>query len=138
RSYDIRCNGRTYHYNAEFDDPSMIRNALSFAILPKLGVHAPQCRHIALYRNNEYQGVYLEIENVGRRFFRRRGIGAHSLFYAVSNNANFGLYDAKSGRKKSSLLSGYEHKFGGAKEKLRLAAFIRGLNQKKGTRKAKI
>jgi len=129
RSYDIVQGGVTHHYNAEFDDPSMIRNALSLAFFPMLGVHAPKCRHVLLYRNNDFQGVYLEIESVGRSFFKRRGIGAASLFYAVNNNADFGQYVSESGRMKSSLLSGYEHRFGGGREKARLASFIRGINR---------
>lgn len=132
RSYDIVRGGLTYHYNAEFDDPSMIRNALSFAFFPMLGVHAPKCRHVLLYRNDDFQGVYLEIESVGRSFFKRRGIGAAALFYAINNNADFGLMLSESGHLKSSLLSGYEHRFGGAAEKARFAAFIRGINRKDG------
>jgi len=136
RSYDVVRGGVTYHYNAEFDDPSMIRNALSFAFLPMLGLPAPRCRHVLLYRNDDFQGVYLEIESVGRRFFKRRGIDAASLFYAVNNNADFGLYVSETGHLKSSLLSGYEHRFGGAKEKSRFAAFIRGVNRTSGSTRA--
>ncbi|MBW5445059.1 spore coat protein CotH [Cohnella sp. CFH 77786] len=128
RSYDVVLGGETYHYNAEFDDPSMIRNALSFAFFPMLGVPAPRCRHVLLYRNGDPQGVYLEIESVGKRFFRRRGIGALSLFYAVNNNANFGLYRHNSESPKSSLLSGYEYRFGGEEERKRFASFIRSVN----------
>jgi len=129
RSYDVVRGGVTYHYNAEYDDPSMIRNALSFIFFPMLGVQAPQCRHVQLYVNGDYQGVYLEIESVGRRFFKRRGIGASALFYAINNNADFGLYYPDSYEPKSSLLTGYEHRFGGDEEKRRLVSFIRSFNR---------
>jgi len=128
RSFDVVRGGETYHYNAEYDDPSMIRNALSFAFFRMIGVPAPRCRHVFLYRNSTPLGVYLEIESVGRRFFRRRGIGAVSLFYAINNMADFGLYRSDSGQPKSSLLSGYEHRFGGDREKIRLISFIRGFH----------
>lgn len=132
RSYDVIRNGEVYHYNAEFDDPSMIRNALSFAFFPMLGVPAPRTRHVLLYLNAVPLGVYLEIENVGKRFFRRRGIGTAALFYAINNNANFGLYHPETGEHKSSLMSGYEYRYGGESEKKRFTAFIRSLNRMDG------
>lgn len=132
RSYDVAKGGTICHYNAEYDDPSLIRNALSFAFFPMIGVPAPRCRHVLLYRNSEPLGVYLEIESVGRRFFRRRGIGAASLFYAINNAADFGLFRSRDSVPKSSLLSGYEYRFGGDKEKRRFAAFIRGFHERSG------
>jgi len=136
RSYDVVRNGETVHYNAEFDDPSMIRNALSFAFFPMIGVPAPRCRHVLLYRNEHPQGVYLEIENVGKPFFRRRGISASALFYAINNNADFGVLHPETGTPKPSLLAGYEHRFGGAEEKKRLSEFIRGIHEMTGSRQA--
>lgn len=129
RSYDVVRGGEVYHYNAEYDDPSMIRNALSFVFFPMLGVPAPRCKHVVLYRNDDPQGVYLEIESVGLRFFKRRSIGVCSLFYAINNNADFGIYEPETHRPKSSLLSGYEYRFGGAGERKRFAAFIRGISR---------
>ncbi|WP_276352758.1 CotH kinase family protein [Cohnella caldifontis] len=132
RSYDVMRGEETFHYNAEYDDPSLIRNALSFVFFPMIGVPAPRSRHVLLYRNSTPLGVYLEIESVGRRFFRRRGIGAISLFYAINNMANFSLFRSESGEPKSSLLAGYEYRFGGEKERGRLASFIRGFQHLSG------
>ncbi|MDB4866658.1 MAG: spore coat protein CotH [Cohnella sp.] len=129
RSYEVVRNGEAFHYNAEFDDPSMIRNALSFAFFPMLGVPAPRTKHVQLYRNDEPLGVYLEIEGVGKRFFRRRGISAISLFYAVNEQADFGLNDPNSERAKSSMLSGYEYRFGRTGEKSRFEDFLRGIHR---------
>lgn len=133
RSYEIIKRGLVTHYNAEYDDPSMIRNALSFSFFNRIGVPAPDTRHVKLVVNGEPAGVYLAIEAVGRRFFERRGLGAAALFYAVSEYADFGLYAPGSGERKSSLLAGYEHRFGGGKEKARLASFIRGANAERET-----
>ena len=123
RSYEVVRKGQTFHYNAEFDDPSMIRNALSFWFLERLGVPSPRTKHVLLVRNGISLGVYLEIEAVERGFFRRRGIGARSLFYAVNNRADFGVRDS------ASQLSGYEYRFGEKDEKARLASFIRGIHR---------
>ncbi|CAM3795702.1 CotH kinase family protein [Cohnella lubricantis] len=132
RSYEVVRQGQTFHYNAEFDDPSLIRNALSFRFLEQLGVPSPRTKHVRLVLNGEPLGVYLEIEGVDRRFFRRRGIGFTSLFYAVNNNADFGLRNPETNRLKPSLLAGYEHKAGGEEERARLASFIRGINSPDG------
>lgn len=137
RSYEVVANGIVSHYNAEYDDPSMIRNALSFAFFNKIGVPAPKSKHVRLFVNGEPAGVYLEIEGVGRPFFRRRGISANALFYAVNNDADFGLFGSSSGERKSSLLSGYEHRFGGPAEKSKLIAFIRELNEEDNARAVK-
>lgn len=132
RSYEVVRQGQPFHYNAEFDDPSMIRNALSFRFFEAIGVPSPRTKHVRLFLNGQPQGVYLEIEGVDRRFFRRRGIGYSSLFYAVNNNADFGLRNPETNRLKYSLLSGYEHRSGGEEEKAKLVAFIKRLNELEG------
>lgn len=128
RSYEIIRNGKTYHYNAEYDDPSMIRNALSFKFFDWIGVPCPQTRHCILKLNNESLGVYLEIEGVDRIFFRRRGIAVQSLFYAVNDYANFSLVGPESRRKKSSLFKGYQQIMGGQADRTSWKAFILRLN----------
>ncbi|RED87682.1 CotH kinase family protein [Cohnella phaseoli] len=134
KSYEVVRANQAFHYNAEYDDPSMIRNALSFAFFPMLGVPAPRTKHVMLMVNDEPKGVYLEIEGVGRRFFTNRKIGASSLFYAINNRADFGLISSESDRPKRSLLAGYEHRFGSNGEKAKLSSFIRGVNTLRGAR----
>ncbi|TVY04612.1 spore coat protein CotH [Cohnella terricola] len=132
KSYEIVRDRRTFHYNAEFDDPSLIRNALSLAFFPMIGVPAPRTKHVRLFVNGEPKGVYLEIEGVERAFFRRRNLGISSLFYAVNNRADFGLISSESNRRKRSLLAGYEFRLGASSEKTRLKSFIKGLNVLRG------
>ncbi|OXM86814.1 CotH kinase family protein [Paenibacillus rigui] len=128
RSYEIVRNGKTYHYNAEYDDPSMIRNALSFQFFGWIGVPSPKTRHCVLKLNDQSLGVYLEIEGVDRYFFRRRGIAVQSLFYAVNDYANFSLLGPESQRKKSSLFKGYEQMMGRQADRNEWKAFILRLN----------
>jgi spore coat protein H len=135
RSYEVVRKNQAFHYNAEFDDPSMVRNALSFAFFPMIGVPAPRTKHVQLMINGQSLGVYLEIEGVERLFFRRRNIGASSLFYAINNRADFSLYSSESNRTKSSLLAGYEYRFGDASEKTKLKSFIKGINTLKESQK---
>ncbi len=136
RSYEVVRKNQAFHYNAEFDDPSMVRNALSFAFFPMIGVPAPRTKHVQLMINGYSLGVYLEIEGVERLFFRRRNIGASSLFYAINNRADFGIYAPESNRLKSSLLTGYEYRFGESSEKAKLKSFIHGFNLRKGAQAA--
>lgn len=138
RSFEVVTKGIIAHYNAEFDDPSLIRNALSFYFFAQLGVPAPRTKHVTLLLNGQPQGVYLEIEGVQRLFFRRRKIPVRALFYAINNEADFGLRSPETGKMKSSLLAGYEHRFGGGSEKLRLKAFMRGIHGTSGVRTAAI
>lgn len=130
KSYEIHYgNGQILHWNAEFDDPSMIRNALSFHFFNKIQVPAPRTRHIWLEWNGQPHGVYLEIESVDRRFFLKRGIGSRSLIYAVNDNANFSLIDEDTEQRKVSLFSGYRLMNGNNYTRLRLVRFIRGINR---------
>lgn len=132
RSYEVVRKNQAFHYNAEFDDPSIIRNALSFAFFPMIGVPAPRTKHVLLMINGEALGIYLEIEGVEKLFFRRRKIGASALFYAINNGADFGINNPETNRPKSSLLSGYEYRFGNSSEKTKLKSFVKGLNTHKG------
>ncbi|WP_221469497.1 CotH kinase family protein [Cohnella nanjingensis] len=130
RSYEVVRQGQTFHYNAEFDDPSMIRNALSFWFIERLGLPSPRTKHVLLVRNGVPLGIYLEIEAVERGFFRRRGIGTRSLFYGVNEQADFRMPST------DNPLIGYEHQYGGQEEKKRLAAFIKGMHLQKRARSA--
>lgn len=128
KSFEIVKGGKTYHFNAEYDDPSMIRNALSFRFFEWLGVPSPKTKHCRLRLNGESLGVYLQIESVDRNFFRRRGIPVRALIYAVNDSANFSLTVANTSRRKASLFSGYRLMIGPRTERQRLKSFISKLN----------
>lgn len=133
KSYELRLEGgRTLHWNAEYDDPSMMRNALSFYFFNKIGVPSPQTNHFWLIINGLPQGVYLEIEAVDRLFFEKRGIGCRTLLYAVNDSADFSLTDPISKDKKPSLFDGYELMIGKSGTKSKLVSFVRNLNRMKG------
>lgn len=128
KSYEIVMNHKTIHLNAEYDDPSMIRNALSFRFFEWIDVPSPQTKHVVMRLNGQSLGVYLEIEAVERRFFRRRGIPVQALIYAVNDSANFSLKDPDSSRRKASLFDGYQLKLGQRLERRRLKTFISRLH----------
>ncbi|MFE5323338.1 CotH kinase family protein [Paenibacillus sp. NPDC056579] len=134
KSYEIVRNGKTYHYNAETDDPSMIRNALSFRFFEIIGVPCPKTRHCLMKINGKSHGLYLEIEGVDRIFFRKRGIGVRSLMYASNDLADFSLLHPDTGRRKASLFQGYTLKIGNEADRTHWKSFILKLNTLKGPR----
>jgi len=134
RSYEIVVRGTTLHLNAEYDDPSLMRNALSFRLFEWLGVPAPRTRHCHLMLNGSSLGVYLEIEAVDRHFFSIRNIPVRSLIYAVNGNANFELLSPDTGRRKGTLFNGYTLQIGGSRDRRRWTTFISNLHRLKGNR----
>lgn len=98
------------HLNAEYRDPSLIRNKLSLDFFEDLGVLSPRSKHINLTRKDSNKGVYLQLESVDSFFLKNRGLPLGPIYYAININANFSLY--RDGKKKKSLLSGYQQAFG--------------------------
>lgn len=132
KSYEMVYKGKTYHYNAESDDPSMIRNALSFRFFEMIGVPCPKTRHCIIKINGQSQGLYLEIEGVDRIFFRRRGISVRSLMYASNDLADFSLLHPDTGQRKASLFQGYTMVIGRDTDRTQWKSFILKVNTLKG------
>lgn len=95
---------RKIHLNAEYKDPSLFRNKLSLDFFQDIGVHAPESQHIALYRNNIFKGVYLQLESVDDLFLKKRALPPGPIYYATNNDANFSI--ERDGKRKRNLLSG--------------------------------
>lgn len=107
------CQGaREWHLNAEYADPSMIRNKLSFDFFHQIGHLAPDARHIQLKLNGAPQGVYLQLESVDDLFLKKRGLPPGTLYYAINDDANFSLISPIDEDVKRELEAGYELKTG--------------------------
>lgn len=100
------------HLNAEFKDPSLIRNKLSFDFFSSIGVLSPQSQHVFLSLNGRTEGVYLEIESVDEHFLKRRNLPSGNIFYAIDGDANFSLMSDLDKETKKSLELGYKRKCG--------------------------
>ncbi|MCL6574253.1 MAG: CotH kinase family protein [Bacillus sp. (in: Bacteria)] len=116
------------HLNAEFMDPSFIRNKLSFDFFAELGILSPQSHHVFLIQNGKAEGLYLEIESVDEWFIKRRKLPNGSIFYAIDGDANFSLMSDLDKETKKSLEVGYERKWGVASEDYYLQDFIFNIN----------
>jgi spore coat protein H len=133
KSFEVRRHDGTLHYNAEYDDPSLMRNALSFWFFQQVGLPSPQTRHCILYFNDDLLGVYLEIEGVDAAFFRRRNMACRSLFYAVNHDADFSLVSGNSRQPKPSLFDGYERVIGTQVDQKRFERFVFEVNVRDNT-----
>ena len=116
------------HLNAEYKDPSLIRNKLSFDFFAEIGTLAPLSRHVFLTLNGKAEGVYLEIESVDENFLRRRNLPNGTIFYAVDGDANFSLISDLDKETKKSLELGYERKLGTDADDYYLQEFIYKIN----------
>lgn len=117
---------REIHLNAEYKDPSLIRNKLSLDFFQDLGVLAPKSTHINLYRNNSLKGVYLQLESVDSLFLKNRNLPDGSIYYAVNNNANFSFL--RNERMKNDLLSGYRRISGDSQSDHDLIKLVQTIN----------
>lgn len=119
---------REIHLNAEYKDPSMIRNKLSFDFFTDIGTLAPKARHVFLTLNGKAEGVYLELESVDEVFLTRRGLPKGSIYYAIDGDANFSLMSDLDKGTKKSLKQGYEKKCGTASDDVYLERLIYNIN----------
>lgn len=66
-----RHNGKDkINLKAGYYDKSLMREFLSYQLLTEAGLHASQTRFVHLRLNNEFIGVYLDIENLDEFFLR--------------------------------------------------------------------
>lgn len=117
---------RAIHLNAEYKDPSIIRNKLSLDFFKDLGVLSPDTKHINFFRNETFRGIYLQLESVDDLFLKKRGLPSGSIYYATSNDANFSF--ERDGRRKRSLLSGLQLANGVPSDNQYLIDFLNVIN----------
>jgi len=58
--------------NSEHNDPSLMRAKICWDLMRKLNIPAPRANHIALYINNIYYGLYLNVEHIDEEFAQLR------------------------------------------------------------------
>ena len=126
-TYNEEFIGREIHLNAEYRDPSLIRNKLSFDFFQTIGSISPNCKHVFLELNGKPMGIYLQLESVDEWFLQKRQLPYGSIFYATKYHANFSLLTPEQ-KPKSSLLSGYARKLGNDEDDLALEMLIYKIN----------
>ncbi|RDU35363.1 spore coat protein [Neobacillus piezotolerans] len=116
------------HLNAEYKDPSLIRNKLSLDFFTSIGCLSPSSKHVFLSINGKAEGVYLQLESVDHNFLKKRNLPHGPIFYAINDDANFSLVSPIDNKAKTELYAGYERKTGLKSDSLILAEFIYLLN----------
>lgn len=58
--------------NGEHNDPSVIRSKVCWDILRKWEVPAPRANHVRVYINNNYYGLYINVEHIDEEFVKSR------------------------------------------------------------------
>lgn len=58
--------------NGEHNDPSIIRSKLYWDLAQQLGIPAPRANHVRLYVNNQYRGLYINVEHIDEQFAQNR------------------------------------------------------------------
>ncbi len=70
--------GRKWHgveklnLNGEHNDPTVSRSKICWDLLREFGVPAPRANHIQLYINNQYFGIYANVEHIDETFVNKR------------------------------------------------------------------
>ncbi|MGM7722608.1 CotH kinase family protein [Metabacillus sp. Hm71] len=118
---------REVHLNAEYCDPSFIRNKLSFDFFKQIGSISPDCRYVLIEVNGMPSGIYLQLESVDDLFLQKRQLLYGPIYYATNHQTNFSLLTTK-GEPKASLISGYLRKLGNDEDDLDLESLIIKIN----------
>jgi spore coat protein H len=134
KSYDIvflkpyLVNGaHEIHLNAEYEDISLSRNKLSLDFFDRIGVISPHSKHVLLYINGFYKGIYLELESFDQYLLQKRKLPDGPIIYATNYHANFSLMNPEN-ELKTSLDEGYTMKYGDHNELAKLESFIAKIN----------
>lgn len=80
--------------NAEYKDKSMVRQALSSNLFQRSGQPCFNTQFAEVYLNDEFLGLYLEVENMDELFLARNGFNPEgNLFKATKDGASMSIFD---------------------------------------------
>jgi spore coat protein H len=72
---------KKFNLNNFTNDPSLVRDAVCMKLMREEGIFAPRTSYVKLFINNEYIGLYVIIENVGKTFLKEK-------YGSANNNGN--------------------------------------------------
>jgi len=58
--------------NGEHNDPSIIRSKIGWDLLREFEIPAPRSNHVQVYINNDYYGLYINVEHIDEEFIESR------------------------------------------------------------------
>lgn len=81
-------NAEKINLNAEYRDRTLMRNHLAMKLFQYSGYPSANTRYINFFVNNEYKGVFLQVEEVDQNFIARNNRHGNSLYKAKNHGAN--------------------------------------------------
>ncbi len=95
KSWRIKFNNNKNIFNTEklnldaaYNDPSSMRNFLANRLFEFLDYPAPVTSHISLFINDDYAGVFIQVEQMDEYFLERTGRKPNNLYKALNHGAN--------------------------------------------------
>lgn len=77
-AFNAFTSGKKFHglekmnLNGEHNDPTITRSKLCFDLFRQMNIPASRANHVELYVNNEYKGLYLNVEHIDEEFIKLR------------------------------------------------------------------
>jgi len=90
--------GRKFHeiekmnLNGEHNDPSVIRTKIAMDLYRQMGIPAPRTNHYLLYVNNNFYGVYMNVEHIDEIFTELRFGNNNGNMYKCSYGADLAYH----------------------------------------------
>ncbi|MBC7885100.1 MAG: CotH kinase family protein [Saprospiraceae bacterium] len=78
-----------FNLNGEHNDPSIIRAKINWDLLKKAGIESSRANHVALYINNEYRGLYINVEHIDNDYFEARNKDENGQLFKCFYGADF-------------------------------------------------
>jgi hypothetical protein len=95
RSWQVKFNNDNNEFgmdklflNAEWGDKSLMRDFLTFQLYRHFNYPSSKVEFISLVVNNQYYGVYIQLEPVEEAFLERNGRSSGNLYKASNHGAN--------------------------------------------------
>jgi spore coat protein H len=79
---------KKFNLKPDVNDPSMIRELLTLQYYREMNVPAARTHHVSLYMNEEYMGIYLNVEQIDDEFLNLRHGHEEGFLYKCSFGAN--------------------------------------------------
>ena len=67
--------------NGEHNDPSLARANMTWDIFAELEVPSARVNHVRLFINNEYKGLYLNVEHIDEEFIKKRFVNKNGNLF---------------------------------------------------------
>lgn len=84
-------NMKKLNFNNNYNDPSYMRETISYNVMRELGLAAPRTSYVNLYVNGELHGLYTMVEQVNDEFLEENFSGSNGDLYKPDDADNEGL-----------------------------------------------